>query len=161
MEQLSIRCDRCKQRLTHVCSRTLKRAISQLFTVKLEDRPHAGFFSKSRGYAKGDEDAPFFSEAYLYNLLGKEDARTVLAIVNNLIRACGIEPADILRWESDREAKRQKAERKASRQVHSIMQSLVGVGVGGEPLIAEKHKGRVKYLIEQTLRPSRHDEDDE
>jgi len=25
-----------------------------------------------------DSEAPFFSEAYLYNLLGKEDARTLL-----------------------------------------------------------------------------------
>jgi len=31
-----------------------------------------------QGYEKGDEAAPFWSEAFLYNLLGKEDARTLL-----------------------------------------------------------------------------------
>ncbi len=33
-------------------------------------------------YEEGDENAPFFSESYLYNLLGKEDARTVLAYLH-------------------------------------------------------------------------------
>lgn len=161
MEQLSIRCDRCKQRLTHICKHSLKRAIARLWKVKLEVPPHRGFFNKRNGYVKGDEEQPFFSEAYLYNLVGKHDARTILAVVNDLIRACGIEPADILRWESDREAKRQTAEQRASRQTHYIMQSLTGVGTGGAALIAEKDKGRVKYLIEQALRPSRHDDEDE
>lgn len=36
-------------------------------------------------YEEGDEMAPFFSEAFLYNLLGKEDARTVRALLRNLI----------------------------------------------------------------------------
>lgn len=43
-------------------------------------------------YAEGDEEAPFFSEAYLYALLGKGDVRTVLAMLNNLIRAAGLDP---------------------------------------------------------------------
>ena len=37
-------------------------------------------WAKQDGYEKGDELAPFFSEAFLYNLLGKEDARTLLAL---------------------------------------------------------------------------------
>ena len=32
-------------------------------------------------------DAPFFSETYLYNLLGKEDARTVLSLLGAIDRA--------------------------------------------------------------------------
>lgn len=32
---------------------------------------------------------PFFSETYLYNLLGKGDARTILAILGSLARALG------------------------------------------------------------------------
>ncbi len=35
-------------------------------------------FKKMEGYEKGDEKAPFFSEAFLYVLLGKEDARSIL-----------------------------------------------------------------------------------
>jgi len=40
-------------------------------------------------YQSGDEDAPFFSEAYLYNLLGKHDARTVLAYLHAVERPLG------------------------------------------------------------------------
>lgn len=36
------------------------------------------------------EDTPFFSESYLYNLLGKEDARTVLYAVYAVLRAAGV-----------------------------------------------------------------------
>ena len=49
----------------------------------LEYRP--GFLPKTESsedfYRDGDEKAPFFSEAYLYNLLGKEEARTLLALM--------------------------------------------------------------------------------
>lgn len=35
------------------------------------------------------QDAPFFSEAYLYQLMGKEDARTILSFISDLCRAIG------------------------------------------------------------------------
>ncbi len=35
-------------------------------------------------YELGDEKAPFFSESYLYNLMGKEEARVVLALMRPL-----------------------------------------------------------------------------
>ncbi len=41
-------------------------------------------------YDAEDEGAPFFTEAFLYNLLGKEDARTVLAAVREIQRALGL-----------------------------------------------------------------------
>jgi hypothetical protein len=41
-------------------------------------------------YAEGDEEAPFFSEAFLYNLIGKEEARTVLALMHTLLQAGGM-----------------------------------------------------------------------
>lgn len=41
-------------------------------------------------YAEGDENAPFFSEAFLYNLLGKDEARSVLAIVRRLSKLAGV-----------------------------------------------------------------------
>jgi hypothetical protein len=42
------------------------------------------FNQKNEMYEKGDENAPFFTEAYLYNLLGKEDARRLLALAKEL-----------------------------------------------------------------------------
>lgn len=41
-------------------------------------------------YAAGDDETPFFSEAYLYNLLGKEDARTLLALIEQAFSSIGI-----------------------------------------------------------------------
>jgi hypothetical protein len=42
-------------------------------------------------YAEGDEGAPFFTEAFLYNLLGKDEARSVLGIVRRLAVLAGVE----------------------------------------------------------------------
>lgn len=41
-------------------------------------------------YAEGDENAPFFSEAFLYNLLGKDEARSVLSIIRQLAELAGV-----------------------------------------------------------------------
>lgn len=41
-------------------------------------------------YAEGDDETPFFSEAYLYNLLGKEDARTLLCLIERAFASIGI-----------------------------------------------------------------------
>lgn len=38
------------------------------------------------GYDEGDEQCPFFSERYLYPLMGKEDARTVLAMLKTTFK---------------------------------------------------------------------------
>lgn len=40
-------------------------------------------------FTLGDEKCPFFSEAYLYNLLGKEDARTLLALIRRVCESVG------------------------------------------------------------------------
>lgn len=42
-------------------------------------------------YSEGDEAAPFFSEAFLYNLLGKDEARSVLGIIRHLSALAGVE----------------------------------------------------------------------
>ena len=42
-------------------------------------------------FEEGDENAPFFSEAYLYNLVGKEDARTILAVVRQTLLSVHLE----------------------------------------------------------------------
>jgi hypothetical protein len=49
--------------------------------------------AKKQGfYEAEDEKQPFFSEAYLYTLLGKEDARTVLALWKRVVTALGMTP---------------------------------------------------------------------
>jgi hypothetical protein len=50
------------------------------------------------GRAARDQGIPFFSETFLYRRLGKEDARTVLARIHNLIRTANIENV----WQFDR-----------------------------------------------------------
>ena len=42
------------------------------------------------GYEDGDENRPFFTEGFLYNLLGKEDARSVLGIMRRLCALAGV-----------------------------------------------------------------------
>lgn len=51
------------------------------------------FHSRSPEYcaSPGDEDAPFLSEGYLYPLLGKDEARTVLAMHQRVVRALGVD----------------------------------------------------------------------
>lgn len=39
----------------------------------------------------GDDDAPFFSEAYLYTLVGKDIARSVLSLLSRVEEALGVE----------------------------------------------------------------------
>ena len=41
-------------------------------------------------YEAGDNKAPFFSESFLYNLLGKEDARSLLDRIYRLGESLGI-----------------------------------------------------------------------
>ena len=73
----------------------LKTALKKILKLRLEGVPL--HFTKLEGYAKGDERAPFFSEAFLYVLIGKQDARTVLAYLHNLIRLAGFDPNELER----------------------------------------------------------------
>ncbi len=38
---------------------------------------------------KVEEDAPFFSEAFLYDFLGKQEARIVLRLINSIAEETG------------------------------------------------------------------------
>lgn len=72
-------------------------AVRKLADFKLEwvlDKKRFPEFFTPPGYEKGDELAPFFSEACLYNLVGKEDARTILGLIRNVLRAVGLEDND-------------------------------------------------------------------
>lgn len=77
---LKIICNQCKCEVAHVCNQDIKKSASQLATVTGEDGKY-----------------PIFSECYLYEKLGKEDARTLMVLVENVIRACGINPDSVLR----------------------------------------------------------------
>jgi len=136
---LEVRCIRCQQTLAHVCKGdSLKGAIARLFEIEVDCRP--------RVRDKEANAAPFFSEAYLYALLGKEAARTVLAVVNSVIRAAGIEPEQVLQWRDDRDVAMVRAERRAETQLHSIMRQLaVSLKPGTDKL--------VRYQIERALQP--------
>lgn len=56
-------------------------------------KPEGGFPDCKPQYSEDHfdylDDCPFFSETYLYNLLGKEDARTILAMLGGIARALG------------------------------------------------------------------------
>jgi len=46
-------------------------------------------------YSDGDENSPFFSETFLYTLLGKEDARTLLALMRKSLESVGIDMIEL------------------------------------------------------------------
>lgn len=105
MSDLTITCDRCKNELTHRCSVDLLTAIVDLYTWGPE-RGMPDYMiregKRTKMYAKGDEDAPFMTEAFLYTALGKEDARTLLALVNTVIAACGLDQMGIYKAINER-----------------------------------------------------------
>lgn len=87
----------------------MKATFKKLLRLKLEGGPLRGFKSSGH-YSKGDEDAPFYSESYLYNLLGKEDARTVLGYLHHLAKMAGLDLYEIQREVSAEIAAEEKAE---------------------------------------------------
>jgi hypothetical protein len=92
---LIVTCAKCKSEVSHVCNANLREAITRLYEFQPEWHWNLkNILENQEGYSKGDENAPFFSEAVLYPLLGKEDARTVLALIGNIIRATGLDPSE-------------------------------------------------------------------
>jgi hypothetical protein len=98
MPDLTITCDRCKNELTHICDRDLKKAVLDLLTFT----PHFGMpaflrkESKKAGfYDKGDDEVPVICETFLYPLLGKDDARTFMALLNHVLRIVGMDPNSV------------------------------------------------------------------
>lgn len=58
-----------------------------------------GLAGVDHGFMSGPpEDVPFFTEAFLYNLMGKEDARTILAVVRNVLRAFDVDETTIHKY---------------------------------------------------------------
>lgn len=81
----------------------IRKAAFDLYSVTLEGDPFARNKAEDEEEDEGPRDllyweyTPFFSEAYLYRLLGKEDARSVLGAVRLLIEATGLPSMEV--WE--------------------------------------------------------------
>lgn len=89
----------------------IKSFFKKLLRFKVEGAPVRGF--KSSGYySKGDEEAPFYSEAYLYNLLGKDDARSVLGYLRSLMETVGLDPTAVEREVNAEIAAEQEADKR-------------------------------------------------
>lgn len=68
-------------------------ALDRLMTWTPEDVDLRAISELNNGpgvFEPGDEKVPFFSEAYLYNLLGKEDARTLMTLVHQALEEFGV-----------------------------------------------------------------------
>lgn len=70
-------------------------------TGRMYEKPASKLSKAEREELERDAEAPFFSEAYAYNLLGKEDARTVRALVKNVARAAGFSEGQIEQMERE------------------------------------------------------------
>lgn len=74
------------------CQRIVKRMMALKIEFDAATLKSISVNVSGRGmYSKGDEDAPFYSEAFLYNLVGKDDARTVLGSVERLAEILGVD----------------------------------------------------------------------
>lgn len=71
-------------------NKALKEACEKLAEYSPRCLPES-CMNQDEGYEEGDENAPFFSETYLYNLIGKTEARTLLAIMSPIWEAAGME----------------------------------------------------------------------
>jgi hypothetical protein len=88
----------------------LQKAVSKLSNFQCESLPLSGFAGRE-GYEAGDEHRPFFTEAYLYNLLGKEDGRTLLALLHKVENAAGMVYPNFMRGTSPAEALGERMDR--------------------------------------------------
>jgi hypothetical protein len=98
MAEFEITCARCNAKIEHVCHEELCQWLVRMLRIKV---PAPRGFKSSPFYAKGDENAPFYTEAFLYSLLGKEDGRTICYSFDRLIQLCGFDPMQ-LRHEAEK-----------------------------------------------------------
>jgi len=138
-QRLTITCENCKAELDHRCNVDLLTAIVDLHTWGPEQGMPDYMIregKRARMYSQGDEDAPFMTEGFLYTALGKEDARTLLALVNAVVAACGLDQMGIYKAINERlesiKADRERAAQMRRRQellrdIHRAKPDGVGV----------------------------------
>jgi hypothetical protein len=99
----TITCDRCKLPIQHICNEEFKEALTSLLTWVPEgawSSPQMAKAFTAESKRQGNEHQfdkyPFYgSQAWTYLIWHKEDARTFHALLNNLIRAIGIDPHEL------------------------------------------------------------------
>ena len=69
---------------------SVEQALARFANMRVERLPR-GFGPGNEYYAPGDERAPLMSEGFLYPLLGKEDARTVLALWREVCKSVHVD----------------------------------------------------------------------
>lgn len=79
---VKIICRTCNSELAHACSAKLKDALLSAYALQEPDPPSG----------RRRDLLPFFSESYLYDHFGKDYARAILARLNNIARAAGLDP---------------------------------------------------------------------
>ena len=73
-----------------------QKAIKKLLAYTPGHLPEGvNFYGVDEEELKEDEQAPFFSEAYLYNLVGKDEARTLLYCLSEICKYLDIDMRDI------------------------------------------------------------------
>lgn len=100
MSDYEIKCSKCNLPVTHICDENFKKTLKRLLTWVPEGMWSSGEMheafkaeSKKQGDEYNFEEKPFFgSQAWTYLIWYKEDARSFHAILNNMIRAAGIDP---------------------------------------------------------------------
>jgi len=88
--ELVQRVERLEAQASGVDVERARTALARLYEWHAEFHVPEIFSDGNEMYTPGDEDAPFFSEAYLYTLLGKEDARSLLSRMRELAQALGV-----------------------------------------------------------------------
>ncbi len=159
MSDLTITCERCKAELDHRCSVDLLTAIVDLHTWGPEHGMPDYMIregKRAQMYGKGDEQAPFMTEAFLYTALGKEDARTLLALVNTVVAACGLDQMGIYKAVNERlesiKADRERAvqlrrRQELLREIHNAKPEGVGIAEDEWPLLAHLAKYPERWQI--------------
>lgn len=163
MSDLTITCERCKTQIDHRCNADLMTAIVKLYTWSPEQGMPEYIVheaKRARYYSEGDETAPFLSEAFLYSALGKEDARTLLALVGAVIAAAGIDELGVHRAVNDRcieiDKEREERERQRRRQqlIYKIKTAKSGLYVSEDewPLLQHLEKLHDRFRIGVTVK---------
>lgn len=121
MADLDVTCSRCGATLQHECRpETLEEAALALFMW----RPESGFpraLKRGNDDCDGSEDeetVPFLTESFLYPLLGKSDARSLMSRIHGVFEAMGVEPRAFEQkaWDWLEQKKRDKEEEGRARE---------------------------------------------
>jgi hypothetical protein len=116
MSHYKIECEDCHQPITHMCDENFKEALIRFLSWVPEgmwssEQMAEAFAKESKD--QGDEydfsKSPFFgSQAWSYLIWYKEDARSFHGVIDNMIRAAGLDPYQI---KSDLYKKREEEEK--------------------------------------------------